>query len=481
MPVRRILRSEAESVVGGPSWNSIRVDPSSEELVFGTSTSGTTEKTVVDTSSTQTLTNKTISAPTSIADDSNFGIGTDSDTILRNDSDGNAANTTLSGVLLNTPVTPAIAANSLIVSNVTASGDLLIAMNRGGKSRAFLWIDTSASTMDLLCDGVTTLQFTTAGSLFMDDLRFKLGTSGDDVFTHDTAGLAADADTATAGVIIGTGQHHATAANSLIISNITSNGDILIAANEGGNSKEYLFVDGSAGVLYLGGYTGGISLGLIKDAPAPDGGAAHIWDGTAGAVSAQAASRLIIETDQTTNALSFLGPTTTSAQGIYFGDTDNDAGSLLYSHASVETLNVTVATVAVGKWNNAGYHNIAGLLTDKRTDASVSADSNQVYTAAQILGGLITRTGITAGRTDAVDTAANIVAAIPGAYVGQSFFFVVNNNDASDTVTVNGASTGITYEGTATALAVGDAWLFMALLTNVTGAMEAVTIYQFAK
>ena len=122
-----------------------------------------------------------------------------------------------------------------------------------------------------------------------------------------------------------------------------------------------------------------------------------------------------------------------------------------------------------------------GLLMDVRASAAVSADSNQTYTAAQLLGGIVTRTGITANRVDAVDTAANIVAAIPGAVVGTSFDFVVNNNDDASTVTVNGASTGITYEGVATALAAGDAWLFKVFITNVTAASEAATVYQFAK
>lgn len=68
MPVKRIIRDDGGDALvgpaGGPNWNSIRVDTSDETLVFGTGTSGTTEKTVVDTSSTQTLTAKTLTSPT---------------------------------------------------------------------------------------------------------------------------------------------------------------------------------------------------------------------------------------------------------------------------------------------------------------------------------------------------------------------------------------------------------------------------------
>ena len=415
-----------------------------------------------------------------IADNTVFGIGTDNDGVLYHRTTILAANTLLATVMVGTPVAPAISANSTIFSNVTADGDILIAAQTGGNSQAWVWIDSSAGLAQLLGAGVPVLEWTATKIEVPDLILFTLGTDNDQALVNKSS--ATNADTAITGVLVGTPVTDALAANSLIISGITASGDILVAANRGGASEQYIFIDSSAGVMYLSGLAGGIGIALSTDQPAPDNAnSVHIWAGTAGVVSAVAAATIISETDQTTNALNFLGPTTTTAQGIYFGDTDNDAGSLLYSHASVETLNVTVATVAVGKWNNAGYHNIAGLLTDKKTSASVSADSNQVYTAAQVLGGIITRTGQTAGRTDAVDTAENIVTAIPGAYVGQSFFFVVNNNDASDTVTVNGASTGITYEGTATALAVGDAWLFMALLTNVTGGMEAVTVYQFAK
>lgn len=67
MPVRRVGRwsstDQRDSPAGGPGWNSIRVDPSTDTLVFGTGSSGTVEKTVVDLTSTQTLTNKTLTSP----------------------------------------------------------------------------------------------------------------------------------------------------------------------------------------------------------------------------------------------------------------------------------------------------------------------------------------------------------------------------------------------------------------------------------
>ena len=60
-----------------------------------------------------------------------------------------AANTALDGVFLGTPVVPALAVDSMVVSNLVASGDVAIAANRGGNSEAYLIADSSAGTLDL--------------------------------------------------------------------------------------------------------------------------------------------------------------------------------------------------------------------------------------------------------------------------------------------------------------------------------------------
>lgn len=98
------------------------------------------------------------------SDNTIFPLGTDSDIAFVLRSTILATNTALTGVLVGTPVTPAVAANSLIISNVTASGDILLAGNLGGNSRAYLFADVSADTLDLLTAGVSRL-FLAAGGL----------------------------------------------------------------------------------------------------------------------------------------------------------------------------------------------------------------------------------------------------------------------------------------------------------------------------
>ena len=84
-----------------------------------------------------------------VPDDVPFKIGTGGDGVLINVSAGLAANTSLADVLIGTPVTPAVAANSVILSNVTASGDILVAARRGANSEAYMWVDSSAGELKL--------------------------------------------------------------------------------------------------------------------------------------------------------------------------------------------------------------------------------------------------------------------------------------------------------------------------------------------
>ena len=94
-----------------------------------------------------------------VNDDLRFGLGSDLDDVLYHRTAVLGANTAITDVLAGTPVTPAIAANSLILSNVTASGDWLVALNRGGNSEAYLWADSSAGDLNLYSNGTGNINF----------------------------------------------------------------------------------------------------------------------------------------------------------------------------------------------------------------------------------------------------------------------------------------------------------------------------------
>lgn len=86
-----------------------------------------------------------------------------------------------------------------------------------------------------------------------------------------------------------------------------------------------------------------------------------------------------------------------------------------------------------------------GVVRDYRTNTSITTDAATTYTAAQVLTGLITRSVAGAAVTDVLPTAANLIAAIPGAVTGMAFWVVVQS--PSGNIILNGASTGVTYAG----------------------------------
>lgn len=118
-----------------------------------------------------------------------------------------------------------------------------------------------------------------------------------------------------------------------------------------------------------------------------------------------------------------------------------------------------------------------GALTTKTTVTTISTAGAVTFTAAQLLGGLILRNPNGAGRADVVPTAALMVAAIPGAVVGDSFRFVIRNTaGAAETITLTPDGAATTISGTAT-IAQNNSKEFLLVLTNVTASSEAYTIY----
>lgn len=76
-----------------------------------------------------------------------FGAG--NDIVALDRSTTLAADTALTNVLIGTPVSEAIAADTFILSNTTAAGDIAFYGNRGGNSEQFFFYDTSAGVLYL--------------------------------------------------------------------------------------------------------------------------------------------------------------------------------------------------------------------------------------------------------------------------------------------------------------------------------------------
>ena len=80
---------------------------------------------------------------------------------------------------------------------------------------------------------------------FLDDVLVRFGTDNDAVLVLSSAALSADEELAN--VIEGTSETQATAANSLLISNITNDSDIAIYVSKAGATHMAFLADGSTG------------------------------------------------------------------------------------------------------------------------------------------------------------------------------------------------------------------------------------------
>lgn len=113
----------------------------------------------------------------------------------------------------------------------------------------------------------------------------------------------------------------------------------------------------------------------------------------------------------------------------------------------------------------------AGPVRDFRTISAESTATAATYTAAQVLSGYITRTpGVGGNVTDVMPAAATLALAIPGVAAGHSFWLMVDMGASpGGTVTLNGASTGVTYSaGCATAVGTSDEMPVLITFTSAT-------------
>ena len=103
-----------------------------------------------------------------VADNLLLKLGTDADGVLLNRSTSLLANTALAGVLIGTPVTQAIAANSLMIANVTANGDIGIYVNRDGNSQMVFWADDDTNSTAVMAAGGGSVDVYIAGVKVLD-------------------------------------------------------------------------------------------------------------------------------------------------------------------------------------------------------------------------------------------------------------------------------------------------------------------------
>ena len=142
---------------------------------------------------------------------------------------------TTAGTAAAIPEFPAIPANSVVIAAVFVAAS-----------------DTTISSSNIVDKRAILLNGCAAGP--GDDVIFRAGADGDVAYVMRSTALTAT--TTLANVVEGTAATLGTAANSLIISNITNDGDIHLIVSKAGNSHTAFLADGSTGDTYVNAATG---------------------------------------------------------------------------------------------------------------------------------------------------------------------------------------------------------------------------------
>ena len=139
---------------------------------------------------------------------------------------------TTAGTAASVPELPSIPSNSVVLALIfVPANDTTIASNQITDKRVFVSSGASGGVLD--------------------DIIMGIGSDSDIAILNRSTSLSADAEVTN--VIEGTSDHLGVAANSLIVSNVTNDGDILFVVSDGGNSKGLLKLDGANGRVVIHG------------------------------------------------------------------------------------------------------------------------------------------------------------------------------------------------------------------------------------
>ena len=308
-----------------------------------------------------------------------------SSTYVKYQTIAHAANKAMPNVLAGTPVTPLLPTNTCIFFNSEQDGDLAIVINKGGNSQAVFWADASAGDTAVMASSGASVDHYIAGTKVLDHASgafafqesttlsstgtltinaFSLGgklTAGATEIegsSFDINGGTIDGVTITSPALSGTTTGTFTIGGTVTIDAFTLGGDITVS------TSPYRIVA----------TTGGLGIGLTASAPAPDGGAVHIWDGTAGSITASALSVLVLERN-TDVALSMLAPDG-AGRYIYFTAASADRlGYISYDAAEASNMRFAVKGTQQAQWFNGAFtFNVSTTLSSQGT-LTIEADA----------------------------------------------------------------------------------------------------------
>ena len=407
------------------------------------------------------------------------------DTITINNS-GTIATT--AGTAAAVPELPAIPSNSIVLALIFVPAN-----------------DTTIATVQITDKRV----FVSSGSAggVLDDIIMGIGSDSDIAILNRSTSLSADAEVTN--IIEGTSDHLGVAANSLIVSNVTNDGDIMFVVSDAGNSKGLLKLDGANGRVVIHGgdllmsgaqkiyfydiggeymssdgstltITGATALtptiGSTAWANANHAHAASNSGGTVTATSATVATTVTVTDNESTaenNLVAFVADAATST-GNHGLEMD---GNLAYN-PSTGTLTATafsgtVSTATVGTTvtvtdnESTAENNLVTFVADAATSTGnhgLEMDGNFHYNPST---GLVTATGFSGNLTGTLQTASqtNITA------VGT----IATGTWEGTTIAVDQGGTGATSLTNLITLTTHTTGNYVATLANATNGGTTIT------
>lgn len=249
------------------------------------------------------------------------------------------------------------------------------------------------------------------------DQLLRLGTDAG-VIVLNSAGLAADA--ALSGVIEGASRdHQGTAANSLIISNVADDGDMLFLVSDGGHSKEAIRIVGASATLELGHGMSAISAKVALTGTTIDATTDFTIDG------------LVLTADNITNDQALTITATNAALALVTGSGAGDDFTINTTQFMVEG---DTGNVGIGSAAQAIYHVLA-LKDFGESDASVygialnSRAGETTGATANILRGIYVNAGVS-GTGDSVVNNQNWTATVGLRAIETDLFTVAGSTGA---------------------------------------------------
>jgi hypothetical protein len=182
-------------------------------------------------------------------------------------------------------------------------------------------------------------------------------------------------------------------------------------------------------------------------------------------------SGVVVSVNGRTGIFTLLSSDVTGALGFNPYDSTNPSNYIDAGGAPVQSVVGNTGAITAAQIASA----IGTLVSRNQSVSSVTATVGATLSAAQMVGGVILRSGPTAAFTDTTDTAAALQAAYNAddTQVGSSFVLIVANSTAYNMTL--GAGTGVTLAGN-TVIVPNNSRIYLGVFTDVTSGSSALTL-----